>query len=58
MVKVIEGKLDAHKMKFGIIVSRFNSFITEKLLEGAIDALKRHEGGGTEHRCGSGTGLL
>ncbi len=44
MVKVIEGKLDAHKMKFGIIVSRFNSFITEKLLEGAIDALKRHGG--------------
>jgi len=37
-----EGKLDAKGCKFGIIVSRFNSFITERLLEGAIDALVRH----------------
>ena len=39
---VYEGKLDAKGFRFGIIVSRFNSFITERLLEGALDALKRH----------------
>lgn len=44
MANVIEGKLDARGMKFGIIVSRFNSCVTEKLLEGAIDALKSHGG--------------
>ncbi|MFQ5902819.1 MAG: 6,7-dimethyl-8-ribityllumazine synthase [Candidatus Binatia bacterium] len=44
MARVIEGKLDARGMKFGIIVSRFNNFITEKLLEGAINALKSHGG--------------
>jgi 6,7-dimethyl-8-ribityllumazine synthase len=37
-----EGKLDATGFRFAIIVSRFNSFITDKLLEGALDALKRH----------------
>lgn len=42
MPKFIEGKLDAAGLKFGIIVSRFNSFISERLLEGAIDALVRH----------------
>jgi 6,7-dimethyl-8-ribityllumazine synthase len=44
MAKVIEGKLDARGMKVGIIVSRFNQFITEKLLEGAVDGLKSHGG--------------
>lgn len=44
MVKVVEGKLDARGQKFGIIVSRFNNFVTEKLLEGAIDAFKSHGG--------------
>lgn len=43
MAKVIEGKLDARGMRFGIIVSRFNNFVTEKLLEGAMDALKQHK---------------
>lgn len=42
MVKTIEGNLSAEGKKFGIVVSRFNSFITERLLEGALDALKRH----------------
>ncbi len=42
MPKYIEGKLDASGLKFGIIVSRFNSFISERLLEGAVDALVRH----------------
>jgi 6,7-dimethyl-8-ribityllumazine synthase len=41
-VKVIEGDVSAKGLKFGIIVSRFNSFITERLLEGATDALLRH----------------
>ncbi|MDP8255378.1 MAG: 6,7-dimethyl-8-ribityllumazine synthase [Candidatus Alcyoniella australis] len=42
MPRTIEGKIDAKGLKFGIIVSRFNSFITERLLEGALDALLRH----------------
>jgi 6,7-dimethyl-8-ribityllumazine synthase len=41
MVKVIEGSLDARGMKFAIVVSRFNSFVTERLLAGAQDALSR-----------------
>ncbi len=42
MPKFIEGKLDAKGLRIGIIVSRFNSFISERLLEGAVDALLRH----------------
>ncbi|MFA7535252.1 MAG: 6,7-dimethyl-8-ribityllumazine synthase [Desulfuromonadales bacterium] len=42
MTRFIEGKLDATGLRFGIVVSRFNSFISERLLEGAIDALVRH----------------
>jgi 6,7-dimethyl-8-ribityllumazine synthase len=42
MPKYIEGKLDASGLSFGILVSRFNSFISERLLEGALDALLRH----------------
>ncbi len=41
MVKYIEGSLRAEGQKFGIIVSRFNSFIAERLLEGALDTLTR-----------------
>ncbi len=41
-MKIIEGKLQADGLKFGIVVSRFNEFITSKLLEGALDALIRH----------------
>ncbi len=44
-MKVIEGKLDAKDLKFGIIVGRFNEFISSKLLAGTIDALKRHGAG-------------
>ena len=44
MVKVVEGQLDARGMRFGIIVSRFNGFVTERLLEGAMEALKAHGG--------------
>lgn len=42
MPKFFEGKLEAKGQKFGIVVSRFNSFISERLLEGAVDALVRH----------------
>jgi len=42
MIKQIQGKLTAGKAKFAIVVSRFNEFITSKLLAGAIDALQRH----------------
>ncbi|NPD46023.1 MULTISPECIES: 6,7-dimethyl-8-ribityllumazine synthase [unclassified Lentimicrobium] len=42
-MKIIEGKLTAGNNRFGIIVGRFNEFIGGKLLEGAIDALKRHD---------------
>ena len=42
MPTFIEGNLDAKGLTFGIVVSRFNSFICERLLEGAIDALVRH----------------
>lgn len=41
-MKIIEGKLDATGLRFGIVVSRFNEFITNKLLSGAIDTLKRN----------------
>lgn len=40
-VQMIEGQLTASSARFGIVVSRFNSFITERLLEGALDALVR-----------------
>lgn len=42
MPKFIEGKLDATGLKVGIVVARFNSFIGDRLLEGALDALVRH----------------
>jgi 6,7-dimethyl-8-ribityllumazine synthase len=42
MAKIIESKPDARGLRIGIVVSRFNQFITEKLLEGALDGLKSH----------------
>jgi 6,7-dimethyl-8-ribityllumazine synthase len=41
-VKRIEGKLNAEGLKFGIVVSRFNDFFTDKLVEGAVDCMVRH----------------
>ncbi|NFD56876.1 6,7-dimethyl-8-ribityllumazine synthase [Clostridium botulinum] len=41
-MKIYEGRLTAEGLKVGIIVSRFNEFITSKLLTGSIDCLKRH----------------
>lgn len=43
MSKIIEGNITAKGFKFAVIVSRFNEFITSKLLGGTLDALKRHE---------------
>jgi 6,7-dimethyl-8-ribityllumazine synthase len=45
-IKTIEGKLQAGDLRFGIVVSRFNDFITSRLLDGALDGLLRH--GATE----------
>ena len=44
MSKVFEGQLSAAGLRFAIVVSRFNSFITERLLGGAMDALTRAGG--------------
>jgi 6,7-dimethyl-8-ribityllumazine synthase len=45
MPRTIEGALNvAKKTRFGIVISRFNSLITERLLEGAIDCIVRHGG--------------
>lgn len=41
-MKTYEGELQAKGLKFGIVVSRFNDFITKKLLDGALDGLLRH----------------
>lgn len=41
-MKSYEGQLIAEGLSFGIVVGRFNEFITNKLLSGALDALKRH----------------
>jgi len=42
MPRTLEGKISAEGYRFGLIVSRFNDFISSKLVEGAVDALKRH----------------
>lgn len=42
MVQEINGQITAGKAKYGIVISRFNEFITSKLLGGAIDCLQRH----------------
>ena len=42
-MKTIEGKLVSKDIKIGIVVARFNEFITSKLLGGAVDGLVRHD---------------
>ena len=42
MPKILEGRISAEGFSFAIIVSRFNDFVSSKLVEGAMDALKRH----------------
>ncbi|KAB2838322.1 MAG: 6,7-dimethyl-8-ribityllumazine synthase, partial [Melioribacteraceae bacterium] len=44
MANVINGNLNAKDKKFGIVVGRFNEFISGKLLAGAMDCIVRHEG--------------
>lgn len=41
-MKTFEGKLEAKGLRFGIVVSRFNEFISSKLLSGCLDGLTRH----------------
>ena len=41
MPEHIEGKLDAKGLKFALVVSRFNDFVTRRLMEGALDAINR-----------------
>lgn len=43
MANVYEGYITGKGLKFGIVVARFNEFITNKLLSGALDTLRRHE---------------
>ena len=54
MARVFEGQLSAAGLRFAIIVSRFNSFITERLLAGAMDAL--HRSGALEVELGESGG--
>ncbi len=42
-MNILEGKLTAKDMKVGIVASRFNEFITSKLVSGALDGLTRHD---------------
>ncbi len=44
MINTIQGQLSAKGKHFGLLVSRFNEFITQRLLDGAIDCIKRHGG--------------
>ena len=43
-IRSIEGRLAAGDARIGIVVARFNSFITERLVEGAVDCIVRHGG--------------
>jgi len=43
MAKIIQGELSAEKKRFAIVVSRYNELIGSKLLDGALDCLRRHD---------------
>ncbi|MBU2647823.1 6,7-dimethyl-8-ribityllumazine synthase [bacterium] len=43
-IKTVEGHYSAKNLKIAAVVARFNDFISNKLLEGALDTFKRHEG--------------
>ncbi len=47
MPRIIEGKFDASGKKFAIVVSRWNNFIVQKMLDGALDAFKRNNAADT-----------
>lgn len=42
MTNIIQGHLEGNNLRIGIVVSRFNHFVTEHLLTGALDCLQRH----------------
>jgi 6,7-dimethyl-8-ribityllumazine synthase len=42
MAQIFEGKMDAKGLKFAVVVSRFNEFVTDRLLSGAVNTLLRH----------------
>ena len=42
MARIVQGKLDATGSRFAVVISRFNSLISDRLLSGALDALERH----------------
>ena len=48
MVKTFQGQQDAGGLRIAIVVSRFNNFVTEKLLEGALDGFASHGGNDAE----------
>ena len=54
----IEGDLNARGMRFGVVVSRWNSFITERLLQGALDALRRSGCSQRRHYGGASAGRI
>ena len=41
-IKTLEGDFNARGLRFGIVASRFNDFIVDRLIEGAVDTLRRH----------------
>ena len=47
--KVIEGKLSARGFRFALLVSRFNDFVSQRLVEGAMDCLNRHGDGDVDY---------
>lgn len=47
-MQLLEGRLEAAGGRYALVVSRFNSFITERLLEGAVDCLVRHGAAGED----------
>ena len=47
-MKVIVGKLEAKGLRFALVASRFNSFVVERLVDGAVDAFVRHGGSETD----------
>lgn len=46
--EIIEGSLNAKGLRIGCIVARFNSFITDRLLDGALDGIRRHGGNASD----------
>ena len=57
-IKIIEGDYQLASARFGLAVARFNSFIVDRLLEGALDAAAKAWGDGTRHHRGKSPGRL